>query len=65
VHASICLGGPGQQMLMAWVVRAKKGVHVQSRGNEPLPVDMVKLLKTQDVKYLQTMRSTEEKVSSV
>lgn len=39
------------------------GVHVQDRGNEALPPDLVKLLKTQDIKYLQTQRAMEQKVS--
>lgn len=42
--------------------RAQKGVHVQDRGNEAMPVDVVKLLKTQDAGYVRTLISTEEKV---
>ncbi|KAH9950901.1 small-subunit processome [Amylocystis lapponica] len=33
------------------------GVHVQDRGNSALPVDIVKVLKTQDENYLRTMRT--------
>jgi len=33
-------------------------VHIQDRGNVALPVDIVKVLKTQDENYLRTMRST-------
>lgn len=33
------------------------GVHVQDRGNEALPEDVVKVLKTQDENYLRTMRT--------
>jgi U3 small nucleolar RNA-associated protein 11 len=42
--------------------RTNKGVHIQSRGNEALPNDVVKLLKTQDVKYVQAQRAAEKKV---
>ncbi|TFK94416.1 small-subunit processome [Polyporus arcularius HHB13444] len=37
--------------------RTERGVHVQDRGNEALPVDIVKVLKTQDENYLRTMRA--------
>ncbi|KAI0735037.1 u3 small nucleolar RNA-associated protein 11 [Earliella scabrosa] len=37
--------------------RTEGGVHVQDRGNEALPVDIVKVLKTQDENYLRTMRA--------
>ncbi|KAM0788887.1 hypothetical protein ACM66B_002971 [Microbotryomycetes sp. NB124-2] len=37
-----------------------KGVHVQSRGNEALPTDLVKVLKTQDAGYIRTQRAMEE-----
>ncbi|OBZ68439.1 putative U3 small nucleolar RNA-associated protein 11 [Grifola frondosa] len=37
--------------------RTKGGVHVQDRGNQALPVDIVKVLKTQDENYLRTMRT--------
>ena len=43
-------------------VGAQKGVHIVDTGNEALPVDLVKLLKTQDVKYLQNQRLAEQKV---
>jgi len=42
--------------------RTEKGVHVQDRGNEAMPVDVVKLLKTQDAGYVRTLISTEEKL---
>lgn len=42
--------------------RTKKGIHVQDRGNEAMPVDVVKLLKTQDAGYVRTLLNTEEKV---
>ena len=38
------------------------GVHVQDRGNVAMPVDMVKVLKTQDENYVRTMRSSNAKV---
>ena len=34
----------------------QKGVHVQDRGNVSLPIDMVKVLKSQDENYIRTMR---------
>ncbi|KAI0801134.1 small-subunit processome [Fomes fomentarius] len=37
--------------------RTEGGVHVTNRGNEALPVDIVKVLKTQDENYLRTMRA--------
>ncbi|KAL5519258.1 hypothetical protein ACEPAH_941 [Sanghuangporus vaninii] len=37
--------------------RTQGGVHVQDRGNEALPVDFVKILKTQDENYIRTMRA--------
>ncbi|CCL98117.1 uncharacterized protein FIBRA_00111 [Fibroporia radiculosa] len=37
--------------------RTQGGVHVQDRGNSALPVDIVKVLKTQDENYLRTMRT--------
>lgn len=40
----------------------QKGVHVQSRGNESLPMDLVKVLKTQDAGYIRTQRAIEESV---
>lgn len=42
--------------------RTKKGVHIQDRGNQAMPVDVVKLLKTQDAGYVRTLINTEEKV---
>ncbi|KIK30314.1 hypothetical protein PISMIDRAFT_58857, partial [Pisolithus microcarpus 441] len=38
--------------------RTVEGVHIQERGNKPMPMDMVKLLKTQDEGYIRTMRAT-------
>jgi U3 small nucleolar RNA-associated protein 11 len=40
--------------------KTKQGVHVQSRGNEPLPVDLVKVLKNQDSGYIRTLQQTEQ-----
>ncbi|GAA5880652.1 hypothetical protein JCM16303_004297 [Sporobolomyces ruberrimus] len=40
--------------------KTKNGIHVQSRGNEPLPVDMVKVLKTQDAGYIRTQLAMEQ-----
>ncbi|KAF8913072.1 small-subunit processome [Gymnopilus junonius] len=37
--------------------RTREGVHVQGRGNAPLPTDIVKVLKTQDENYVRTMRA--------
>ncbi|KAG6333903.1 hypothetical protein ID866_5188 [Astraeus odoratus] len=37
--------------------RTIDGVHVQDRGNTAMPMDMVKLLKTQDEGYVRTMRA--------
>ncbi|KAI9065863.1 small-subunit processome [Trametes sanguinea] len=37
--------------------KTKGGVHVKDRGNEALPTDIVKVLKTQDENYLRTMRA--------
>lgn len=45
--------------------RTKKGVHMQSRGNETLDVDLVKVLKTQDAGYVRTVLSAEVKVSGL
>jgi U3 small nucleolar RNA-associated protein 11 len=42
--------------------KTKGGIHIQDRGNAPMPVDVVKLLKTQDAGYVRTLVSTEEKV---
>lgn len=44
------------------MLASQGGVHIQDRGNEPMPVDVVKLLKTQDAGYIRTLASTEEKV---
>jgi hypothetical protein len=43
----------------------QEGVHVQNRGNVNLPVDMVKILKTQDENYVRTMRAAGLKVRAV
>ncbi|KAF7793402.1 hypothetical protein EIP86_004514 [Pleurotus ostreatoroseus] len=37
--------------------RTVGGVHVQDRGNESLPVDIVKVLKSQDENYIRTKRT--------
>lgn len=42
----------------------QKGVHVQSRGNEPLPTDLVKALKTQDATYIRMQATMEQGVRS-
>jgi len=41
--------------------RTQGGVHVQDRGNTALPVDIVKVLKSQDANYIRTMRTTNAK----
>jgi len=41
--------------------RTEGGVHVQNRGNVSLPVDMVKILKSQDENYVRTMRNANMK----
>ncbi|GAA5923698.1 hypothetical protein JCM3775_000476 [Rhodotorula graminis] len=40
--------------------KTKKGIHVQSRGNEPLPTDLVKVLKTQDATYIRMQTKMEQ-----
>ena len=45
--------------------RTNEGVHIQSRGNVAMPLDMVKLLKTQDENYVRTMRTRGQKVCSL
>lgn len=42
--------------------RTTGGVHIKDRGNEALPVDIVKVLKTQDENYVRTMRAAGQKV---
>ena len=37
-------------------------MHVQDRGNVALPVDIVKVLKSQDENYIRTMRTAGLKV---
>ncbi|KAK0233712.1 u3 small nucleolar RNA-associated protein 11 [Armillaria fumosa] len=37
--------------------KTKGGVHVKERGNVALPIDMVKVLKTQDENYIRAMRA--------
>jgi U3 small nucleolar RNA-associated protein 11 len=44
--------------------RTNGGVHQGDRGNVSLPVDMVKVLKTQDENYVRTMKATNMKVST-
>ncbi|KAJ9117995.1 hypothetical protein QFC20_000276 [Naganishia adeliensis] len=46
--------------------KTKKGIHVQSRGNEALPMELVKLLKTQDAGYIRTqIASDESKIAAI
>ncbi|GAA5823535.1 hypothetical protein JCM11251_000670 [Rhodosporidiobolus azoricus] len=40
--------------------RTKGGVHMQSRGNEALPTDLVKVLKTQDAGYIRSQATMEQ-----
>ncbi|GAA6016091.1 hypothetical protein JCM10207_004440 [Rhodosporidiobolus poonsookiae] len=40
--------------------RTKKGVHIQSRGNEPLPQDLVTVLKSQDAGYIRSQVAMEQ-----
>lgn len=40
-------------------------MHIKDRGNEALPVDIVKVLKTQDENYIRTMRASNIKVCFV
>ncbi|GAA6062562.1 hypothetical protein JCM10212_004875 [Sporobolomyces blumeae] len=40
--------------------KTKNGVHIQSRGNEPLPVDLVKVLKNQDAGYIRSQLTMEQ-----
>ena len=42
--------------------KTRQGVHIQDRGNEALPVDVVKVLKSQDENYIRTMRTSNQKV---
>lgn len=42
-------------------VQTKGGVHIVGRGNEKLPVDVVKVLKGQDVGYVKVMRAANRK----
>ncbi|KAI0688132.1 small-subunit processome [Cytidiella melzeri] len=41
--------------------KTEGGVHVQDRGNVALPVDIVKVLKSQDANYIRTMRTSNAK----
>ena len=41
---------------------SQRGVHLKDRGNTSLPVDFVKVLKTQDENYVRTMRASNLKV---
>jgi U3 small nucleolar RNA-associated protein 11 len=45
--------------------KTAEGVHAKDRGNVAIPMDMVKLLKTQDEGYIRTMRAVGLKVSSL
>ncbi|KAL1708342.1 small-subunit processome [Schizophyllum commune] len=38
--------------------KTRRGVHLKDRGNTSLPVDFVKVLKTQDENYVRTMRAS-------
>ena len=38
---------------------------MQERGNEALPTDIVKVLKTQDENYLRTTRAAGQKVRNI
>ena len=40
-------------------------MHVKDRGNVALPIDIVKVLKTQDENYIRTMRLANLKVYSM
>ncbi len=42
--------------------RTNEGIHIQERGNVAMPLDMVKILKTQDENYIRTMRTRGQKV---
>lgn len=37
-------------------------MHIKERGNEALPVDVVKVLKSQDENYVRTARTVNAKV---
>ncbi len=50
--------------LQNWLTVVQGGVHVKERGNVALPIDMVKVLKTQDENYIRTMRAAGLKVLS-
>lgn len=45
--------------------RTVQGVHVKDRGNTAMPMDMVKLLKSQDEGYIRTIKSVGLKVPCV
>lgn len=38
--------------------KTENGVHIKDRGNVALPVDIVKVLKTQDSNYIRTVRAS-------
>ena len=42
--------------------KTREGIHHKDRGNVSLPVDVVKVLKTQDENYVRTMRMAGLKV---
>lgn len=44
--------------------RTVQGVHVKDRGNTAMPMDMVKLLKSQDEGYIRTIKTVGLKVRS-
>jgi len=41
--------------------KTQRGVHVQNCGNESLSIDLVKVLKTQDIKYIKSQKASEQK----
>ncbi|KAI5453555.1 hypothetical protein NCC49_005381 [Naganishia albida] len=46
--------------------KTKNGIHIQDRGNEALPMELVKLLKTQDAGYIRTqIASDESKIAAI
>lgn len=54
---------PTRKKVDACSLSLQKGIHVQSRGNEPLPTDLVKALKTQDATYIRMQATMEQGVS--
>jgi U3 small nucleolar RNA-associated protein 11 len=57
---------PKFTIFLSWsTINSQGGMHVQERGNVPLPTDIVKVLKTQDGNYIRTMRMVGLKVWSI